>query len=141
MKDERAVGILVLGGLAIWALTRKPKAAPPPKPEAAPPEWVYTPPPKPKEVTTMSAENAKQPATDGVAIPLEAWQQATSEEISHIPVLATEKGTVGYEEYHKTSEPIEIGDTGFKIWGVTESGTAVISKRDPSTYEPWEWLI
>jgi hypothetical protein len=75
-----------------------------------------------------------------VAIPLEAWQEATPEQISRIPVLATEKGTVGYEEYHKTPEPIEIGDTGFKIWGVTETGATVISQRDPSTYEPWEWM-
>jgi hypothetical protein len=120
MKDGRAVGMLVLGGLAIWALTRKPEI---PKPE----------------VTKVPAKTAKQPATDGMAIPLEAWQEATPEQISRIPVTQ-ETGTVGYEEYHKTPEPIEIGDTGFKIWGVTETGATVISKRDPSTYEPWEWL-
>jgi hypothetical protein len=76
-----------------------------------------------------------------VAIPLEAWQEATPEQISRIPVLATEKGTVGYEEYHKTPEPIAIGDTGFNVWGVTESGSAVISQNDPGTYADWEWLM
>jgi hypothetical protein len=123
MKDGRAVGMLVLGGLAIWALTRKPEIT----------EKVIA--------KKVPVKTAKQPATDGMAIPLEAWQEATPEQISRIPVLATEKGTVGYEEYHKTPEPIEIGDTGFKIWGVTETGTTVISQRDPSTYEPWEWLM
>jgi hypothetical protein len=133
MKDGKIVGMLVLAALAVWALTRKPKV---PEPE------VTTVPEIPKpEVVKVPAKTAKQPATDGMTIPLEAWQEATPEQISHIPVLATEKDTVGYEEYNRTPEPIAIGDTGFNIWGVTETGAAVVSQRDPGTYESWEWLF
>ena len=46
---------------------------------------------------------------------------------------------IGMEVYNPTPQPIAIGDTGFKVWGTTNSGATVVSMNDPSTYAAWEW--
>jgi len=72
------------------------------------------------------------------SIPLDAWQSLTQEQLQGLPVTQ-QKDIVGAETYYKTSQPVAIGDTGFNIYGKTESGAVVIATRDPSTYEAWEW--
>lgn len=72
-------------------------------------------------------------------VPLDVWQSLTREQLQGLPV--TEQiGQVGTEKYYKTSTPIAIGDTGFKIWGMTESGATIVSMNPPETYSAWDWM-
>ena len=119
------IGVLAIVGLALWALTRKPAAAQPPAPKQ-PPAVVQPPAPK-------------QPLTEPPPIPLETWQKVTSAQLANLPVNTTKRVLIGPETYNPTSKPIAISDTGFKIWGTTESGATVVSRNDPSTYPAWEW--
>ena len=92
------------------------------------------------QITALQLEIAQQkaPMTETPTIPLDVWQGLTREEVAKLPVTQ-EKGTVGVSDYYKTSKPVAIGDTGFKIWGMTESGSVVMSTKDPASYEAWEW--
>lgn len=44
----------------------------------------------------------------------------------------------GIGRYTPHVVPVDLGG-GFKEWGKTPDGDTVISKNDPSTYQPWEW--
>ena len=123
MKDNMTMlVVLALGGFAVWRASKaKPAGAAP-----SVPQW--------------SPGDLKPPATESPGLPLDVWQGLTGEEIAKLPVTQ-QKGQVGAETYYKTSEPVAIGDTGFKIWGMTESGAVVIATRDPATYDPREWMI
>jgi len=120
------IGVLAIGGLALWALTRKPAIGQ--QPAAIQPLKAVVQPPVPK-----------QPLTEPPSIPLETWQKATSTQLANLPVNTTKRVLIGPETYNPTSKPIAISNTGFKIWGTTESGATVVSKNDPSTYPAWEW--
>ena len=121
------IGVLAIGGLALWALTQKPaKAVQPP---AGVPPTLLVPPPPPK-----------QPLTEQPSISLETWQETTQAQLAALPVNTAKEIPIGYETYNPTPQPIAIGDTGFSIWGTTECGSTVVSKNDPSTYAVWEWL-
>ena len=114
VKDNMMLVILALGGLVVWQMTRKTAVV------AAP-----------ADTKTTIVENS--------GIPLNVWQGLTGEEIAKLPVTQ-QTGQVGTETYYKTTQPVAIGATGFSIWGTTESGAMVVSKKDPGEYEPWEWL-
>lgn len=73
------------------------------------------------------------------SVPLDVWQSLTQEQLQGLPVTE-QTGVVGFSKYYKTSEPIAIGDTGFKLWGLTESGAIVLSKNPPETYDRDEWI-
>ena len=126
MKDNMMMlVVLALGGFVVWQMSKKPV-------QVAPPEAPFVP--------QWSPGDLKPPATESPGLPLDVWQRATREQLQGLPVTQ-QKGQVGAETYYKTSEPIAIGDTGFKIWGKTESGAVVIATRDPATYDPWEWMM
>ena len=125
-KDNTMMIALVAGaGLLFWQMSKgktlpAPTMQPPPgvKPQTLPP---------------------KTPVVENPIMPLEVWQGLTGEEIAQMPVTR-EMGNVGYEDYYKTSAPYAIGDTGFSIWGMTESGSPVVAQNDPASYAAWEWL-
>ena len=121
MKNGMILIVVALAAVAIWAWTKGTAKAGmrPPAP-----------------VTPSGA--IKAPAQESPSISLSVWQGLTGEQISALPVT-TQMGNVGAENYYKTSQPVLIGDTGFKIWGVTESGAIVISQNDPSFYDPIDW--
>ena len=123
MKDNMMMlVVLALGGLVVWQMSKaKPVEATP-----SVPQW--------------SPGDLKPPTTESASIPLNVWQDLTGEQIAKLPVT-TKTSTVGSETYYKTSTPVAIGDTGFKIWGMTESGSVVIATKDPATYDPWEWMM
>ena len=114
MKNMTTIAILALGGLAVWQMSKA-------KPVGATPTGA---------TKIVIAEEA--------SIPLDAWQALTQEKLQGLPVTK-QTGIIGAETYYKTSQPVAIGDTGFNIYGTTESGAVVIATRDPSTYEAWEW--
>ena len=120
MKDRRGVLAIVVAivGLGLWA--RK-EGKLPIKPPIIPPV-------------------VKPPITETPSIPLDVWQGLTSQQLATLPVTQ-QKGAVGTELYNKTSRPIAIGDTGFSIWGTTESGATVVSMNPPETYDDWEWMF
>ena len=119
------IGVLAISGLALWALTRKPAAAQPPAPK--------------QPLAVVQPPAPKQPLTEPPSIPLETWQEATTKQLAKLPVNTAKEIQIGAETYNPTSKPIAISNTGFKIWGTTESGATVVSKNDPSTYPAWEW--
>ena len=117
MSKIKIIIVLLVMGLGLWfVLKRKPLTALP----------------------TQPTGETKTPAIEASSLPLEAWRILTQQQLQGLPVTQ-QKGQVGVEPYYKTSEPIAIGDTGFKIWGMTERGSVVVSKRDPATYDPTEW--
>jgi hypothetical protein len=117
--DMMMLGVLAIGGFLIWQMTRSKPAQAAPRP------------------TTPSGAT-KTATTEGASVPLSVWQGLTGEQLATLPVTM-QIGTVGAETYYKTSQPVAIGDTGFKIWGMTENGAVVISQKDPATYPDWEW--
>ena len=119
MKDLMPIVLIAGIGLIVWQMTKeKPVGAMPIQPTGA----------------------TKTTITEAASIPLDAWQSLTQEQLQGLPVTA-QKGQVGDEIYYKTSQPVAIGDTGFKIWGVTESGAAIIAIKDPASYSSWEWFM
>ena len=92
-----------------------------------------------KAVVLVPSGGGKAPSTESPTIPLSVWQSLTGEQVSGLPIT-TRTGLVGSEIYYKTSTPVAVGNTGFKIWGMTESGSVVIALRDPSTYDAVHWM-
>jgi len=136
-KKEIGIGIgaIVLIGAGLWALSKaKPAAVVPPA--VAPPVSIYPPiiPLPPTEPLPAKITSSEIPA-----ISLDVWRGLTGEQIKTLPVTK-ETGTVGVETYYKISTPVAIGDTGFKIWGMTETGSTVVSTKPPETYAAWEWM-
>ena len=120
MKNNTLMlAVLALGGFVVWQMTRKPAQAAPTLP-------------------VIPTGAPKTTTIEGASLPLDVWQLLTQKQLQGLPVTQ-QKGTVGVEDYYKTSQPVAIGDTGFEIWGTTESGAVVVSKNDPATYNPWEW--
>ena len=117
-NDMMMLVVLAVGGLAIWQTTKKPAVVMP----------------------TGVTQHTKIATTEQPSIPLDVWQGLTGEEITKLPVTQ-QTARVGAETYYKTSQPVAIGNTSFKIWGMTESGAVVIATRDPATYDPWEWMM
>ena len=116
MKDSMTMMVvLALGGFVVWQMSKKP-------------------------TVVMPTAPAKTTTTEQPSIPLDVWQGLTGEEIAKLPVTQ-QTAQVGSETYYKTSQPVAIGNTSFKIWGMTESGAVVIATRDPATYDPWEWMM
>ena len=110
-----SIGVLAISSLALWALTQKPaKAVQPPL-------------------------LPKQPIVEQPHISLPEWQELTPEPLATLPVNTAKDIPIGSETYNPTHQPIAIGNTGFSIWGTTESGATVVSKNEPSTYAAWEW--
>ena len=110
--EAKGLGLGVLA-MALWALTRKPAAVEPPLP--------------------------KQPIVEQPHISLPEWQELTPEQLAPLPVNTAKDIPIGSETYNPTPQPVAIGNTGFSIWGTTESGATVVSKNEPSTYAAWEW--
>ena len=111
------IAVLAVIGLVAWQMSKA-------KPAGATPQW--------------SPGDLKPPTSEGASLPLNVWQRLTQEQLQGLPITR-QTGQIGAEPYYKTSQPVAIGDTGFKIWGMTESGAVVVSKYDPATYDPWEW--
>jgi len=115
-----SIGVLVISGLALWALTQQPaKAVQPPA----------VPPPPPK-----------QPIVEQPRLSLPDWQAMIPEQLAALPVNTKKDIPIGDTTYNPAINPTLIGDTGFTVWGTTEYGSTVVSKNDPSTYAAWEWL-
>ena len=136
---ELGTGAVILGGLALWALTKKeePAAAAPPavtKPPAVIP-FLPLPIPVPKQLPV-----SKQPVVEQPKLPLETWQTLTPEQLATLPVDPSVNIPIGPDTYNPTPAPIAIVDTGFTIWGRTGSGATVVSKNEPSSYPAWEWM-
>ena len=113
------LAVLALGGFAVWQGTKKSAQAAPTLP-------------------VIPTEAPKTTTTEGASLPLDVWQSLTQQQLQGLPVTQ-QTGRVGAETYHKTSAPVAIGDTGFKVWGMTESGAVVVATKDPSAYAAWEW--
>ena len=123
MKDTQGLVMVGLIGLGLWALSRgKLPIEPPAIPQPTIPPVV------------------KPLITETPSISLDVWQGLAPQRLATLPVTQ-QTGQVGNETYYKTSQPVAIGDTGFKIWGTTESGATVVSQRDPATYDPREWMM
>ena len=121
MKDSMTMMVvLALGGFVVWQMSKKPII--------------------PREIDGWQLQPTKIATTEQPSIPLDVWQGLTGEEIAKLPVTQ-QTAQVGSETYYKTSQPVAIGNTGFRIWGMTESGAVVIATRDPATYDPWEWMM
>jgi hypothetical protein len=136
MKDKKGLGLGVVAiiGLGLWAWLKSKPAAAGTTPAAATPTATTPATTTPTPITTTP----KTTTTDKATMPLEVWQQISQAKVEALPVTKN-TGIAGAETYYKTSQPIAIGNTGFNIYGVTESGAAVISQNDPSTYPAWEW--
>ena len=119
MKTQDLMPIVLIAGvgLIVWQMTKQ----------------------KPLGGVPVPTGETKTSTTEKANITLDVWQGLTSEQLAALPVTK-QRGTVGGETYYKTSQPVAIGDTGFKIWGMTESGAVVISKNDPAIYDSWEWM-
>jgi len=113
------IGIIALVGFALWQNSKKTAPAP-----------------KIGDVGLITL--VKTPAPEQASISLDVWQGLTGEQLAKLPVT-TQTGELGGENYYKTSQPVAIGNTGFKIWGMTESGVPIVALRDPSTYDISEW--
>ena len=120
------LGVLALGGLIIWQMTKSKQAV------ASGPTIL------PAGATT-TAGAITTTASEGASIPLSVWQGLTGEQLAALPVTK-ETGTAGIKTYYKTSQPVAIGDTGFKIWGMTSYGSVVLAKNDPASYPVSDWL-
>lgn len=127
IMDNKRMGILVLAAAALWWLGTRYDGLPGPPAGPLPPT---VPPP---------TGETKPPVSEMPIVPLDVWQSLTKEQLQGLPVTE-QTGKVGVETYYKTSTPIAIGDTGFNIWGMSESGATIISKNPPETYPAWEWM-
>jgi hypothetical protein len=136
MKDRKTVGMLVLGGLAIWAFTRKPEI---PKPEVTKPPVPVQ--PAPVIQKPVVPEATRPPISEIPIISMDVYDSIESTE--QIPIVDVAQTLPTGETYNPVAAPggaVAIEDTGFNIWGVTEDGAMVISMNDPSTYDAWEWF-
>ena len=129
MKDGKALAAVAVIGLGLWAWKKGKLPAIPPAPREMP-VWELIEPPPPV---------IKPPVTETPSIPLDVWQALTQQQLQALPVTH-QVDIVGVEPYNKTAQPIAIGDTGFYIWGQTEFGSTVVSKKPPETYAAWEWM-
>lgn len=124
-----AIIILILGGAWLFMSGKLGKLGITPPPAGLPPAGVPNP-----------TGESKTAVSEMPTVPLDVWQSLTKEQLQGLPV--TEQiGKAGVEKYYKTSTPIAIGDTGFKIWGMTESGATIVSKNPPETYSAYEWMM
>jgi len=120
MKNNTLMlAVLALGGFVVWQMTRKPAQAAPTLP-------------------VIPTGAPKTTTIEGASLPLDVWQSLTQQQLQGLPVTQ-QKSQIGSETYYKTSEPVAIGDTGFKVWGMTESGAVVMATKDPASYAAWEW--
>ena len=64
----------------------------------------------------------------------------SSKIVSVVPPPGTQFQDLGLISYAPFTTPIDIG-SGFKQWGVTPIGTAVVSMNPPETYSAGQWAF
>lgn len=113
MKNGTILAIIALGVVAFWAWSSGKLGGFTPSAAAA--------------TTTGSKSPSTTPAPTDYAL------------ITEIPPATTKQYQLGYTTYAKFEQPVNLGNTGFKQWGVTADGTPVVSIKAPQSYPDWVW--
>jgi len=133
-QNSKGLAALVIGGLILWNWAKKlPKGVTAPAPPAPPVKPLVKPP-------ALPPKPPKQPITEQPRVSLDTWQAATPRNLKTLRVVKTQNIPIGGTTYNPTPKHIAIGDTGFRVWGRTETGATVVSKNDPESYPAWEWM-
>jgi len=112
MKNGGTLVMIAIAGVALWMWSKGKGFTP--SAQAA--------------ITTSGKSPSSAPAPTG-------WQF-----ISEVPPPDVKLYSLGPVSYAKFEQPIIIGDTGFKQWGVTAEGSPVVSLNPPESYDYSDWM-